>query len=391
MNGRFLLSLLTIVAVGAILVAGCATTPSSSGSNATTAPSLNETRTITDMYGHQVTVPATPHRVGIFGGPIGMVPFMLGVQDTLVAVTKGHKSELLVKIYPPLKDLPAPRAQNGQINIEELLASNPEFVIAGDVDGAIVEKQTRIPVVYFMSDADGTFNDTKNEVLFLGQLFNRTNKAEHFASYLDTTVDLVKNRTGDIPADKRLKVFKGYDTTHLVTYGGDSYMNERIEAAGCINVAGPISTKGQKEGLHSGLDQVSREQVLAWNPDIIVIDTGSPQDLYDDPQWAGIAAVKNHRVYRQPSGLFVWNRPSAESAVLFPIWLATVAYPDRFTDIDMKQEVKRFYAEIFEYDLSDEDAEKVLSGGFSQSSIFGGAAQGNVSAKNGTASGTPTA
>ena len=91
-------------------------------------------------------------------------------------------------------------------------------------------------------------------------------------------------------------------------------MQERIESAGLINSAKDLAPlTGQ---YSSGYQEVSLETVNLWNPDIIIIDDGMPDDLYNNPQWANINAVKNHRVYRMPTGIFIWSRPTAESAVL---------------------------------------------------------------------------
>lgn len=127
-----------------VILAGCT---SSTGSTNATTPEA-ETRTITDMAGRQVEIPITVERTAFFGGPIGQVPYILGVQDTIVATSIGSKNSQLLNIMDPnLKNTAAPRQTNWIINIEELIKSNSQFVIAGNVDGAIVEKQTKIPVV----------------------------------------------------------------------------------------------------------------------------------------------------------------------------------------------------------------------------------------------------
>jgi iron complex transport system substrate-binding protein len=167
-----------------------------------------------------------------------------------------------------------------------------------------------------------------------------------------------------IPAEKRKKVFNGYSPSHLVTLGGDTFMHERILTAGCIDAASAISTSGVKEGLHSGLSEMSMERVLGWDPDLLIIDSGKPEELYSDPRWRNIKAVRNRQVFKQPIGIFIWDRPTAEAAVLYPLWLAKTAYPEHFKDIDIMREVKRFYSEIMSFDLSDVQAQAVLSGSF---------------------------
>jgi iron complex transport system substrate-binding protein len=107
------------------------------------------------------------------------------------------------------------------------------------------------------------------------------------------------------------------------------------------------------------------EKVLEWNPDILVIDSGLPSDLYTDSRWSAVKAVRDRKVYRQPMGVFIWDRPTAESAVLHPLWLAKIAYPERFEDIDMVREIKNFYREIMSFDLTDEQVNAILNAEYS--------------------------
>ena len=104
------------------------------------------------------------------------------------------------------------------------------------------------------------------------------------------------------------------------------------------------------------------EQLLAWDPEIVVIDIGEPEDIYNGPLWQDVSAVKNGKLYRQPNGMFIFNRPSAESAVLYPLWFVMKAYPDRFSDISIEDEIINFYSTIFDYDLSEEELELLLDG-----------------------------
>jgi iron complex transport system substrate-binding protein len=79
-----------------------------------------------------------------------------------------------------------------------------------------------------------------------------------------------------------------------------------------------------------------------------------------NPVWASLEAVENDKVFVLPVGGFIWNRPSCESAVLLPLWLAQKAYPDKFKDISIEQEVKRYWKEIIGFELSNEDVKNIL-------------------------------
>ena len=323
------------------------------------------TRVITDMKGRQVRVPDPLTRVALFGGPTGQIAYILGARDQLCAITNSIKaSELVQRMDPSIRDLPAPRTTAGHINIESLILSSPQLVIAGDLDGSIVEKKTDIPVVYLESSMSHGFDLLKEEMRFYGTVFRKEARAEMYIAYLDRILGLIQKRVQGIPEHARKIVFNGYSPNHLVTLGGDTFMDQRILAAGCRNAAKGLTTGGKKEGLHVGLDEVSMEKVLVWDPDILVIDFGKPEDVYVDPQWKSLKAIKTKKVFLQPVGVFIWDRPTAESAVLYPLWLAKKAYPQRFEDINLLVEVKRFYGEIMNFPLTDEEAETLLSAGY---------------------------
>jgi iron complex transport system substrate-binding protein len=320
------------------------------------------TRTFTDMLGRSVAVPEPLTRVALLGGPTGQIVYILGARSQLCAGTKSIKASKLISLMDPsIESLPTPRSTNGQINVEELIVADPQLVIAGDFDGSIVEKKTRIPVAYFDSDMGQSFEQMKEEMQFYGKVFQKESRAEKYNRYLQETIDRIQARTRNVPKNKRKIVFNGYSSNHLVTLGGDTFMQQHMELAGCLNAAKSISTTGTKEGLHTGLAEVSMEKVLEWNPDVLIIDFGTPEELFNDARWGSISAVKNGKVYKQPIGIFIWDRPTAESAVLHPLWLAKVVYPDLFADIDLAQEIKRFYRLIMSFDLTDEHVVAILT------------------------------
>ena len=159
-----------------------------------------KTRTFTDMMGRKVMVPEPLTRVALLGGPTGQVAYILGARNQLCAVTKSLKSsELINMMDPSIKDLVAPRSTSGQINVEELIVANPQLVIAGDLDGSMVERKTRIPVAYLKSTMNQSYDLLKEEIRFYGRAFHKEARAESYIQYLQKTVNLVQSRTKDIP------------------------------------------------------------------------------------------------------------------------------------------------------------------------------------------------
>jgi iron complex transport system substrate-binding protein len=96
------------------------------------------TRTFTDMLGRKVTVPDHLNRVALLGGPTGQIVYILGARDQLCAGTRSIKVSQLVNLMDPtIRDLPTPRTTSGQVNVEELIVSDPQLVIAGDFIGSL--------------------------------------------------------------------------------------------------------------------------------------------------------------------------------------------------------------------------------------------------------------
>ncbi len=319
-------------------------------------------REFVDMVGNKVIIP-TPdsiERVGVLTSPQVQIMYIIGHQDKLVAMTQSqYRFKLFEKFYPAQANIAAPRRQAADMNVEALLAANPQFCIGSSMDMDLVDKATRIPTVRIDTQGDPAkvFETRKAEVTMFGEIFGAQDRAKAYCDYLDMTINKLKERTASIPENQKLKVYLGFNPDHLTTYGGDTFMQYQIEAAGLRNAAAEVKSAGGREG---GLVTVSMENILMWNPDILVIDSGTIESVKNDPHWANINAVKNNKVFVLPVGGFIWNRPSCESAVLLPMWLAINAYPELFADTDIRTEIKRYWKEIIGFELSDADVEGIL-------------------------------
>ena len=119
------------------------------------------------------------------------------------------------------------------------------------------------------------------------------------------------------------------------------------------------------------------EQIYAWNPDLIFMtnfNTYYPDDLYNNTvegyDWSAVDAVKNQRVYKMPLGMYRSYTPGVDCPVTL-LWMAKTAYPEQFEDVDVIEQAKKYYKEVFGIDLTDEQAKSIFEpaqsagGGFS--------------------------
>ena len=71
-------------------------------------------------------------------------------------------------------------------------------------------------------------------------------------------------------------------------------------------------------------------------------------------------AVKNHKVYKVPCGLYRWAPPNAFEKPLYMKWTASIVQPEIFSDYDIRKEISDFYKDYYGYELSDEQLDSLL-------------------------------
>ena len=166
--------------------------------------------------------------------------------------------------------------------------------------------------------------------------------------------------TSEIAEEDKPKVYFANQEI-LWTAGKQSDINEIIELAGGIPVAKDVEGGSKTE--------ITKEQFIEWNPDFIFVDhAGSSgnataeeviNEMLSDTDYTNVSAVSSDHVVIVPTGVFFWD--SGVQKPLMILLMAKTMYPDKFTDVDMKAELIFFYSEFFHYDLTDDEANRILA------------------------------
>jgi iron complex transport system substrate-binding protein len=241
-------------------------------------------------------------------------------------------------------------------NLEAVLNLKPDLVLdVGYVTDTYVSLANRVQEQTGISYAllDGSFGATAGAYRLLGDLIGRRDDAEVLARYAETTVASISGRIAAVPKDRRPRIYFARGPRGLETGLGGSITVETIEFL-AQNVAG--ETRG-------GLGTVSIEQVLVWNPDVIVtIDKDFAAKVYDDPAWSTVAAVKARRVHLSPRLPFGWvDFPPSVNRLIGLWWLATILYPDLFPE-DLRALTRDFYDKFYHVRVTDPQLDRVLAG-----------------------------
>lgn len=327
--------------------------------NGFTSFAMAEARIFVDAAGRKVALPEKITRVMAAGPPASVLLYSVAPEKLAGWVREFNDDEKQF-IAEPYRALPVHGRLTGKgntANLEAVLAMKPDIILdVGTVDATYasladrVQEQTGIPYILI----DGTFANTPKSLREVGELLGEKEQAEALASYTEAAMQRLDKVVAEVPADQRPRVYYGRGPDGLETGLAGSINMEVLQAVGARNVAEAAGT--------GGLANVSLEQILSWNPDIIL--TLSPKfqkAVQTDPSWAGIKAVKDGRVFRAPALPFGWfDAPPGINRAIGVAWLTSALYPGK-SDVDLKAETRSFYKLFYHVDLTDEQLGKLLA------------------------------
>lgn len=368
---RQLLALLICLVMSVSLLTGYSETkaateePAQSGEQDTTQETA-ETREITDMAGRKVTVPAAENIESVFSaGPVAAIFLYMVAPDKLLGwnyeLNDVEKSIILEKY----QDLPN-FGMGDAVNYEAVIAANPTIAInSGKINDTMVSdcdalsESLGIPVVA----VDNELNNSAEAFRFMGELLGVEDHAEELAQYAEQVFTDI-NALSDIPEEKKVSVYFGNGEDSLETAPRGSQHAQILDAINAVNVADLELGDGSRV-------QISAEQLLAWDPDVIVVN-GEPkadksgnsaaEDILSNPDYASLKAVQDQKVYGTPNAPFSWvDRPAGPNRLIGMRWFSALIYPE-YIKCDINEEIHKFFDLFYHVDLSDEQLENVLKG-----------------------------
>lgn len=313
--------------------------------------------TLVDNAGVTVTVNAPAKRPAVmFFGPMRPVLHLQGA-DGIVGVgsrmlLKGFKWPAF-HAYPQLRKLPELGSTNDP-NQESILLTAPDLILGTrhtNVEvSKIVSKNTGIPFMY--GNPDGTMFSSDNGAyetwrllsLILGQ--KEKKRAEELIHYCETRIHEVQNTVTKIPPQNRVKVILlAYSTSEDLFKVATGY--EPIDLAGGDNAARELD----KVSSWWRAVEVSPEQIISWNPDVILFHSYSKsinfiakEDILSNPVLRNVNAIKNKSVYGTKAWSAGWDPATALTEVFY---MAKLFYPERFKNLNVEAKgndiLEKFY------------------------------------------------
>ncbi len=256
---------------------------------------------------------------------------------------------------------PALNNVHTSVNFEELMKYKPDAVYTFPRQNEL-EQLAKAKVAALPGETSESLEGVKDQVRAYARTLGEDaeERAGAYCAYFDEKLSMVRSVTDKIEEGDRPCVYYA-GTDILTTYGKYSDIMEVIQAAGGRAVSGELEAGNRTE--------IDYEQLMAWNPDVIFIDHGGmngretveelKQEISQKSVYQALKAVKEGEIYLSPSGAFYWDMGLQK--ILLVMHMAKILHPEEFKDLDMEAEVMEFYKKFYAYDLTREEAARILN------------------------------
>ncbi|WP_455865561.1 ABC transporter substrate-binding protein [Pantoea agglomerans] len=318
-------------------------------------------RQVTDQLGRQVTIPDRVDRVVVLQHQTLNLLVQLDATNTMVGILGNWKQQLgdgYQRLVPELATIPA-LGDLTHVDVEKLVALHPQVVfVTNYAPKEMIDQIQNLGIAVIaislrsgdekqqgelnpqLQNEDQAYNQgLQDGIRLIGEVVNHQPQAEALIRATFDERQQTADRLKDIPADRRIRAYMA--NPDLTTYGSGKYTGLMMAHAGALNVAA-ATVKGFK--------QVSMEQIIAWNPQVIFVQDRYPKvidEINQQPAWQAVDAVKNHRVYLMPEYAKAWGYPMPEALALGELWMAKKLYPEKFSDVDMQKRADSWYQRFY--------------------------------------------
>lgn len=321
---------------------------------------ISDAGEIVDMYGRKFSISDHPRKVFSASPPVTYLLYAID-PSMLVGLNFPIKEKDRKYVQKSVLELPIIGGWYGQAytpNLEMLLKANPEVVAVSRNDTAMSSKITEImkgmgmPVldisVYSLPEYPRAF-------LEVGKTLGREARARKLSQYCRNTLAEAAAVAARLPRDRRVSVYYAQGADGLSTECDNSRHTE------LINLAGGMNVHRCRARDYYGMEKVSVEQVLLYNPQVILaFDRTFCKRVFSDPKWRRIRAVREKRVYLIPDQPINWfDRPPSFMRFIGLKWVQNLLYPNEYR-IDIVKEAREFYRLFLGIVVSEQEMRRIM-------------------------------
>ncbi len=298
--------------------------------------------TVTDQAGREVTIEEEPATL-VSGYYISTsLLIALDLDEKLVGIEANAESRPIYSLSAPeLIDLPNVGTAR-EFNLEGCLALEPDLVILPlRLESAVESLESfDIPVLLV--------NPENQELLveMIELIAAATGTQDTAQALLDFMSEQENRLSGTLADVDTPSVYLAGNSSMLSTAGSAMYQSDMIRLAGGENAASEITDTYWAE--------ISYEQLLAWNPEYIILASDAEytvEDVLTDPNLSDCTAVVNGNVFQIPGDAEAWDSP-VPSGILGSVWLSGILHPEECPVSECDAIIDEFYETFYGFTYS---------------------------------------
>lgn len=331
--------LLSLLLAAALALGGCGTAKEQADAPAGD-DALPYPLTVTDQLGREVVIEQEPETL-VSGYYISSsLLIALGQQEKLVGIeAKADSRPIYALAAPGLLELPSVGTAK-EFDLEGCAALAPDLVIVpAKLKESIPAMEELGMTVLAVNPEDG--ERFAEMARLLGDATNTRARADELLAKSEEYLEQMQAAVQD---EQQPSVYLAGNSSFLSTAGAAMYQNALITQAGGVNVAAELSDSYWAE--------ISYEQLLAWDPEYIILAADAEYtaaSVLEDAQLAECAAVKNGQVYQIPGDIEAWDSP-VPGSVMGSLWLASVLHPGQYSTDAYEQAAAEFYGQFYDFE-----------------------------------------
>jgi iron complex transport system substrate-binding protein len=273
---------------------------------------LSWARTVTDETGRRVAITPRPQRIVSLAPGITETLYALGLDDKIAGVTTFCDWPAAARTKTRIGGFTNP-------SIEKILFLKPDLILA-TADGNrkdTVQQLERLGLPVYVTNPVDTHGVLRS-ILHIGEITDRGQPARELVEKLQKRLDDIAARTRH---KRKPRVFFQIGLEPMITAGRGTLINEVIERAGGVNVAGRDL---------ANYPRYSAEGIISTSPEIIVFAPMVNDKNFEAVKrfWQNfgeIPAVKNNKIYPIDANLINRASPRIFDAVEI---MAFIFHPD---------------------------------------------------------------
>lgn len=299
--------------------------------------------TLTDQAGRKVTIEKEPQKL-VSGYYISTsLLIALDLDEKMVGIeAKADKRAIYRLSAPELTGLPSVGSAK-EFNLEGCAALEPDLVILPLKlqNAAQTLEELGISVLLVNPEDQALLTE------MIRLVAAATDTEARAQALLDFTSAQEERLTRTLADEEQPKVYLAGNSGLLSTAGSAMYQSDMIRLAGGVNAAAELSDTYWVD--------ISYEQLLAWNPEYILLASDaaySVEDVLADPNLADCAAVTDGHVYQMPDAAEAWDSP-VPGGILGAVWLSGILHPDLCPEADCAAAIDEYYETFYGFVYSE--------------------------------------